>query len=145
MVATASVMGLLLTRGASASVGSSPDTQQPPHFWSVIKLGGLLAILVAAVNLAHRYLADAGLWVLAFASGLFELHGVTLAIAIDQSKSTIENDVAAIAVLAAIAASFVSKIAILFFTLRGKHAGYVAGLLSAVLLVGATSGWFVLK
>jgi uncharacterized membrane protein (DUF4010 family) len=138
MVATASVMGLLLTRGASPSVGSSPDTQQPPHFWSVIKLGGLLAILVAAVNLAHRYLADAGLWVLAFASGLFELHGVTLAIAIDQSKSTIENDVAAIAVLAAIAASFVSKIAILFLRLPGKHAGYVAGLLSAVLLLGAT-------
>jgi uncharacterized membrane protein (DUF4010 family) len=129
------IVALLLLRQKRESADLVVENG-PPHFLSVVKLGLLLTLLMAAVNLSHRYLTAGGVWLLAFFSGLFELHGVSLALAIDATRSTEHVQSAATAVGFAVAASFVSKIGILLVGLRNRLAVYFSLVLAGVCTAG---------
>lgn len=128
-------LALLLSRGKTGQRSSMP-VRDPVNFRSVLKLALLLAGLIALVNLAHQIFHDRGLWLVAGISGLFELQGVSLAIALDLQRGVIPIASGMIAVLLAISASFVSKIAIILFTHRDRFGLRLIALLVAVLLAG---------
>lgn len=131
-------IALLLIRGQQSGK-TEHNSRDPLNVASVVKLGLVLFSLIAAVNLAHRAFSDAGLWLIAGISGLFELHGVSLAVALDLKRGAISVDAAMIAVLIAIAASFASKIVLVLTSVRGK----LATILTMALLVISAIGFAV--
>lgn len=135
MLSSCSAIAFLLARGEPGHRGSV-RVRDPVNFRSVLKLALLLAGLIALVNLAHRLFQDRGLWLVAGISGLFELQGVCLAIALDLQRGAIPMASGTIAILLAIAASFVSKIGIILFTHRDSFGLKVAAILLVVLGAG---------
>lgn len=127
MIVTSGILGFFFLWRDNARVRGS-DAGEPLDFKAVAKMGILLSLLIAVVDLGHRYFSHAGLWIISFASGLFELHGASLAVAVEQGKDTLSPDNAAAAILFAVAASFVSKFGILIvggrdaFALKGSVA-----------------------
>lgn len=133
------IAALLFSRRSDAA--HEPETGKPLNIMSVLKLGLLVFSLVALVNLAHRTLHNTGLWLVSFLSGLFELQGVSLAIALDLSRGTVDVESARTAVLVAISAASLSKVAILIVRHRSRF-GLVLGLIliSTVAAALATTG-----
>ncbi len=122
-------------------VAHESDTGRPLNVVSVLQLGLLVFSLVALVNLAHRLLQNTGLWLVSFLSGLFELQGVSLAIALDLSRGTVDISSARTAVLVAIAAASLSKIGILL----ARHRNRFGLSLAAIILTTVTAALIVAK
>ncbi|AFM12902.1 MgtC/SapB family protein [Turneriella parva] len=134
------IAALLFTRRSDVSPESEPG--KPLSVMSVLKLGLLVFSLVALVNLAHRTLQNTGLWLVAFLSGLFELQGVSLAIALDLSRGTVDIASARTAVLVAIAAASMSKVGILLVRHRNRFGLILSLILCATVAAAlATAGF----
>ncbi len=126
LIALNLVIAAVLFRRQADTAGEA-ETGRPLNVLSVLKLGLLVFALVALVNLAHRVLQNTGLWLVAFLSGLFELQGVSLAIALDLSRGTVDVSSARTAVLVAIAAASLSKVGILLLRHRNRF-GFILAL-----------------
>lgn len=137
ILASGVLAGVLVWRDAAHVPGV--ENGKPMDFRTVLKLGILLSLMIAIVEIAHRNFSAAGLWVVSFTSGLFELHGASLAVSLDHARGNISDSTARFAVLMVVAASFVSKIAILFVTRRDAFAFKTSGLLALVLCCGAAT------
>jgi uncharacterized membrane protein (DUF4010 family) len=138
LIALNLIIAALLFRGQSiASHKTSPG--RPLNVLSVLKLGLLVFSLVGLVNLAHRLLQNTGLWLVSFLSGLFELQGVSLAIALDLSRGTVDISSARTAVLMAVAAASLSKIGILLV----RHRNRFGLILSAIILAAVSASLLV--
>lgn len=135
MVLTSAAIALLLARG-NASKGGRTQLRDPVDFRSVLKLALVLGSLIAMVNLVHRAFDDRGLWLVAGISGLFELQGVSLAIALDLKRGAVSLQASSVAVLVAVAASFVSKLAIVAFAHRDRFGLRLAATLLLVMATG---------
>lgn len=142
MVAASLLLGVFLIGRDGARIRGS-ESGEPLDFKAVAKMGILLSLLIAVVDLAHRFFSHAGLYVISFASGLFEMHGAALAVAVEQAKGTLAPDPALQAISLAIAASFVSKFGILFTGGRDAFAARMSGALLIVLVCGAAAFFFV--
>lgn len=132
---------IVLSSGLSAALLFRQKSQlhsreigDPLNFVSILRLGALLAGLIAAVDLVYRSLHNSGLWLVAAVSGLFELHGVSIAVAVDYKKGSLDTEAAQIAIMVAVAASFVSKIVILFFSGQKVFAVKLSLLLATILM-----------
>lgn len=129
MILLSCAIALFFARG-STSKGSKTILRDPVDFQSVMKLALVLAGLIVTVNLVHRAFEDRGLWLVAGVSGLFELQAVSVAIALDLKRGALSLQAGAVAVMIAVAASFVSKLIIVGFAQRDSF-----GLKLIVLLV----------
>lgn len=135
MIVTSAALALLLARG-NAGKGGKTTLRDPVDFRSVLKLALVLGGLIAMVNLVHRAFDDWGLWLMAGISGLFELHGVSLAIALDLARGAVSLSASAIAVMMAIVASFISKLGIVAFAHRDSFGVRLSAALALVLASG---------
>jgi uncharacterized membrane protein (DUF4010 family) len=133
---------LLLRNDTSKRRGNTAAT--PLDFVAVLKLGALLSLLIALVEVGHRIFAAAGLWIVTFTSGLFEMHGAVLAVSVEHSKGAIDLQAARAAILLAVAASFVSKIGITIVVGRDAFTLKTCALLLLVSLCGAATLLFSL-
>lgn len=115
---------------------------KPLDFKAVVKLGALLSGLIAAVELAHRFFSATGLWIISFLSGLFELHGASLAVAVDHAKGNLTTSLARQAILVTLLASFISKIGILAGPARDAFALKICLALAAIICAGAATLFF---
>lgn len=138
MIVASGILGTILLWRDNAKVRGS-EALEPLNFKAVAKMGILLSLLIAVVDLGHRYFSNAGLWIIAFTSGLFEMHGASLAVAVENGKGTLSPDNATTAILFAVGASFVSKFGILIA--GGRDAFAVKGMayLLAVLAAGLSA------
>lgn len=137
IILSAMMAAIALFRQKSHSAESTP--RDPLNVIAVLKLGLLLFALIASVNLVHRWFSDAGLWLIAAVSGSFELHGVSMAIAVDLKQSAISADSAAIAVMVAIGASFVSKSLLVLFRVRHALRWAIIAALACLAAAGSTA------
>lgn len=129
--------GVLVWRDTARVPGT--ENGKPLDFKAVLKLGLLLSLMIAVVEVAHRNFSAAGLWVVSFTSGLFELHGASLAVSLDHARGNISDETARFAVLIVVAASFISKMAILLVAHRDAFAIKTSVLLALVLCSGAAT------
>ncbi len=137
MVLISGALALLMSRG-SAGKGGKTTLAAPVDFQSVLKLALVLGGLIALVNLVHRAFDDRGLYLVAGISGLFELQGVSLAIALDLKRGAASLKASSISVLIAVAASFVSKLSIVALAHRDRFGLRLAALLLLVVTSGVT-------
>lgn len=141
MIVTSGILAAVLLWRDNSKVRGS-EAGAPLDFKAVAKMGILLSLLIAAVDLAHRYFSHAGLWIISFTSGLFEMHGASLAVAVEQGKGTLSPDNAATAILFAVGASFVSKFGILIAGGRDAFALKSSAALALVVLAGLGTLFF---
>lgn len=141
MIVTGGILAAVLLWRDNSKVRGS-EAGAPLDFKAVAKMGILLSLLITAVDLAHRYFSHAGLWIISFTSGLFEMHGASLAVAVEQGKGTLSPDNAATAILFAVAASFVSKFGILIAGGRDAFALKSSAALALVVLAGLGTLFF---
>ncbi|GAB4432627.1 MAG: MgtC/SapB family protein [Turneriella sp.] len=132
---TSTAIALILARGNDGK-GGKTALRDPVEFRSVLKLALVLGGLIALVNLVHRAFDDKGLWLIAAVSGLFELQGVSLAIALDLKRGAISLQASSVAVMVAVAASVVSKLAIVAFAHRDRFGVRLAATLLLVWAAG---------
>ncbi len=116
-------MGLIIAYGAtflfyvSRGKGAKAPTsalslRSPLDLRGVLRLATLLAAILAAVSFAKLWFGDQGTLVIAFLTGLFELHGITLATATMFNHQILDLQGAKTAILLGTGASFAAKIAI---------------------------------
>lgn len=86
--------------------------KSPLDWPGVLRLSLILGAILAALSLAEVWLGNQGTLVLSFVTGLFELHGVSLANATMFSQKQLGLETAKVSILLAAIASLVAKIAI---------------------------------
>jgi uncharacterized membrane protein (DUF4010 family) len=109
---------------------SEPAVKSPLDWIGVFRLSIALAAILASVSLAELWLGSEATFTISFLTGLFELHGVSLANATLYSQGKLSVNVATLSVLLGLVASLVAKISISWFI----SPGIFARALSAVFL-----------
>jgi uncharacterized membrane protein (DUF4010 family) len=143
VIIVAGILGIMLGRRGHFPTEKLEERRNPLDLRGVIKLGALLSGLLVTSLLAQRYFGAAGIETVSFLGGLFELHGVTLADATLHASGSLETETAATALLLAVAASFVSKIAICWGLAPGRFAAIMTALLLLILSTGVLVAKFV--
>jgi uncharacterized membrane protein (DUF4010 family) len=115
--------------------------RSPLEVKSVLKLATLLAAILAGVAATQRWLGTSAAQGLVFLTGLFELHGVSLATATMAAQNQVSMDAAADSIFLAVAASLIAKIVMAWIVTRGLFARYVTLIFGAVLLSVAAGVW----
>ncbi len=112
------VMAAILWR--RGETGSEPIPGKALDWRSVLRLAVFIIALVCLVQAGRLWVGSEAVRVIAFLSGLFELHGVTLATAALFSEGSLDLAAAAESILIALAASIAAKGAIVAVTTRGR-------------------------
>lgn len=98
------------------------ELQSPLDWKGVFRLSIVLAAILAITSLVEAWVGDQGTLILSFLTGLFELHGATVATATMFSNEQLRIEIAGQSILLAIIASLIAKIFIAWITSRGAFA-----------------------
>lgn len=116
ILAAAILLGLMGHHSKGST--SQLTLRSPLEFTSVLKLSGLLGLILAVVAAAQRWLGVSATQGVVFFTGLFELHGVSLATATMADRGQISLTDAADAIVLATAASLIAKAALAWIIAR---------------------------
>lgn len=105
----------LKTKPASASL----HLRSPLDWKGIFRFAVILTGILSAVLICENLLGEQATFALAFTTGLFELHGTSLAVATMHSHGQLAQNTAIMLTIIALAASFVSKVAISWFICPG--------------------------
>lgn len=132
--ATGALIALILGRGKNGAAVEAAG--KPLDLRALLKLTALVFGLVLAVEIARRLAGQDAVSLVSFLSGLFEMHGVSLATAVIFAEGRITLEAARTSAALALAASFISKITIVWILLPARH----AAVLTLCLFLMAASG-----
>ncbi len=122
--------------------GDESLTLRSPLDWrGVLRLSLMLGGILAAISMAKHLLGDTGTFAASFLTGLFELHGVSLATATMYSQSYLTAQVASISILLAVVASLIAKISIVWILGRGGFARAITGIFLSMSVIIALVAW----
>lgn len=111
--------------------------KSPLNWKGVLRLSLLLAIILAAISITKIWLGVRATFALSFLTGMFELHGVSLANATMYVQGHLTMDAAIISVTVAIFASFFAKLATAWII---NHGAYARGITLAFLIMMVAIG-----
>lgn len=143
-VGTALVLGAALFFALSRQQTSRPLTlsvRSPLDWWGVFRLAFVLGAILALISLGKLWLGDRASMALSFLTGLFELHGVSLANATMARENRIDLHAAATNILSAIIASFVAKLALVWILGRGRFTRAATAIFLFFILAVAFAAW----
>ena len=114
------------------------------HFslYSIIKLAIFMAVILLIVAITKKYLGSHGILPVAFLTGLFEIHGISLATGLLVAQKQINLVDASLAMMLAFSASFVSKF-ILLWSLSPKQFAIKSSVALLVILLPGLITYFV--
>ena len=92
--------------------------QSPLDWRGVLRLAFMLSGVLAAISLAQFWLGDSGTFVASFLTGLFELHGASLATATMYNQAKLTIEIASLSILLAVGASLLAKVCISWIVTR---------------------------
>lgn len=133
----AGVLGLAVDRKRTQRLVRCGDQANPLDVKGVLKLGVLIFGLLLVSALAQRYFGGSGIGIVSLLGGFFELHGVTFAAATMHAGERISDSDAARALLLAVCASILSKVAISWVLAPVSFAATVTMLETVVVGCGA--------
>lgn len=110
---------------------SDLNLRSPLDWRGVLRLSIMLGAILAAISLVNLWLGDQATLVLSFLTGLFELHGISLATATMHNNGHLNTEAAAKSIHVATMASLIAKISISWIIDRD----YFARALTAVFLL----------
>lgn len=112
----------LIARGRHGGEPAPLKLRSPLDWKGVLRLSLILAAILGAISATRAWLGDQGTRALSFLTGLFELHGVSLANATLFAQEALEHEVARDGILLAVLASLVAKVALAWSLERGPYA-----------------------
>lgn len=130
--AAALALGWVVGDRRNPSAVSHPERRHPLDIRAVLKLGAFISVLLALTAVVKSAFGAQALDLVSFVGGLFELHSVSFANATLHAAGGITKDEATKALLLALGASFVSKLAISWVLAFGRFALAMTGLLAVV-------------
>lgn len=98
------------------------EIKSPLDLRGVLRLALLLAAILAAVSISQKWIGSSAVYTLSFVTGLFELHGVSLANSTLFAQQQLSERVTTISIFIAIIASLISKVIIAWIFAKGKFA-----------------------
>jgi uncharacterized membrane protein (DUF4010 family) len=137
MMAIAVLSSIILIR-EKHSTSFSPQTLNPLDLKAATRLSILLAGMIFVVGLTRKYLGINAFQIVNYLGGLFDTHSVTFAAASLFANNHLGLYGAEYALGLIIAASFSSKIFLLWFAARNRFAFLTTGILIVMLSAGAS-------
>lgn len=129
---------------------SRPDLQangfelKSPLDWKgVLRLSILLASILALISAAKIWFGDQASFLISFMTGLFELHGVSLANATMFAQENISREAASLNILLAFNASLVSKMFMSWTLCKNKFSSYTSIIFFLMMLVSILTWWLI--
>lgn len=116
--------------------------QSPLDWKGVFRLSILLGSILAVISLAKHHLGDQASYVVSFITGLFELHGVSLANATMFVHEKISLEVASLNIILAFNASLLAKIFISWSFCKNQFSRYLSILFLLMIIVSAVVLWW---
>ncbi len=116
--------------------------KSPLEWMGVFRLSVTLGAILAVVSLAELWLGSEATFAISFVTGLFELHGVSLANATLFSEGRLSGDVADLSILFGLIASLVAKISISWFVSPGIFARALSAVFLPMIAIFAVFAWF---
>jgi uncharacterized membrane protein (DUF4010 family) len=143
------IVGTLATGGlalgilaqSKGKVASGKPLRSPLDWRNVFRLSFTLAGILAAVSVTQRWIGDRGTFALSFLTGLFELHGVSLANATLLSQGDLSLAAARASTLLAVSASLSAKVALAWLLHRGTFSKALTLIFSALAGILGFLGW----
>ncbi|MGE0762567.1 MAG: MgtC/SapB family protein [Bdellovibrionales bacterium] len=115
-------VGALLLMGRKAPRASTPmDLHSPLDFSGVVRLSVFLAVILALVAAVQKSLGTGATQLAAFFTGLFELHGMSLAIATMFDQGQMPLEAAGDSILIGVVASLTAKIGMAWVITRSSY------------------------
>jgi len=139
------VGGLLLFLLAR-SQKSSPialTVKSPLDWLGVFRLAIALGTILAAISAAKLWMGERALMAVSFLTGLFELHGVSLANATMFSQGKIDYRSACLNIFLAVIASLIAKIALVWIIGRGKYARATTAIFTLLIITLCGLAWLL--
>lgn len=135
----ASLVFIAFKKGAE---NSEIVLKSPLDWIGVFRLSFALGGILALVSVAELWLGNQATLTISFLTGLFELHGVSLANATLHSHGKLSGDIAILSILLGLGASLLAKIAISWFISPGIFARYLSLIFFPMILIILSSVWF---
>jgi uncharacterized membrane protein (DUF4010 family) len=119
--------------------------KEPLDLKGVFRLSLLLGGILISISVAKKWFGNSGSFAVSFLTGLFELHGVTLANATMFQEKQITEQAVILSIALAAQSSFIAKISLAWIWERGPFArGLTFTLLPIMIVVGIVT-WLVLS
>ncbi|MCW8409896.1 MgtC/SapB family protein [Legionella sp. PATHC035] len=117
--------------------------ESPLNLLSILRTSILIGLLLVLVAMAKRIISINGVFLISFLGGLLEIHGISLATALLYLGDKVQIDQACWMLYAAIGASFISKIVLLWSLTPKRFALQSTLLLLGMVLSGSLVFWFI--
>ncbi len=134
-LATAAVPAWLWLRERDEPVGEVPPVGNPLRLMQSAKFALLYALVVFLLGFSRDYAGGSGIYALSFVSGLPDMDAITLSLANRTSEGELAANTAALAVLVAIAANTLVKLALALALGAGRFRRLMTAGLALPLLV----------
>jgi len=134
-------LAILAREGAEPAV--KLDLKSPLDWRGVLRLSVTLTAILALISLAELWLGAGATLAISFVTGLFELHGVSLANATMQGQGQLGLGAATGGVLLAVVASQVAKIVLAWALAGGVYARVLTLVLSLMITTMAAAAWLL--
>ncbi len=116
------------------------ELKSPLDWKGVLRLSLVLAAILALISASIKLLGEGATFAVSFLTGLFELHGVTIANATMHSQGQLSTDVASLSIIFAVVASLIAKIAMSWIVDRGPFSRAITGVFVLMIIaIGATT------
>ncbi len=144
--AAAAVLGALIAAYWRRSDGPNAQTfkfSNPFAFWTVVGFALFLGVVIVVGRLVGEWLGGIGATISAAVIGLVDVDAITVSVA-TLNPRLLGNQDASIAILSAVAANTISKVAIAGIIGRGRFALEIIAMALACFIVGALALWTTL-
>jgi uncharacterized membrane protein (DUF4010 family) len=134
-------LALLVLQDRKSSRESSIQVRSPLDWKGVFRLAITFGTILLAVSFAKQWFGESGTLAMSFITGLFELHGVSLANATMLSEDQITYGAAATNIFVALVASLLAKTLVPAFITRGKFTQMLALVFSGMAVAIFLTAW----
>ncbi len=131
------LVGFLIHREKPA-LALTPSLKKPISIPSIINTSLFMGLTLILVTLSKSYAGTEGMMLVSFLTGLFEIHGISLATALLYIENYLKLYDASFVIYIAILASFVSKFLLLWVLTPFRFAFYTSLLLCIILVCGGS-------
>lgn len=119
----------------ASSLAMQHEIKSPLDVRGVLRLALLLAAILASVSVSQKWIGASAVYTLSFVTGLFELHGMSLANSTLFAQEQLSAQVTKISICIAVLASLISKIVLAWMVAKGRYARVLTLILAAVAAV----------
>ncbi|WP_392537777.1 MgtC/SapB family protein [Legionella sp. 227] len=143
MISTGILLTVILLHNQKKAKHDFTLLSSPLNLLSILRTSILIGLLLVLVAMAKRIISMNGILLISFLGGLLEIHGISLATALLYLGEKVQLDQACLMLYAAIGASFISKIALLWSLTPVRFALQSTLLLLCMITSGGLVYWFM--